>query len=325
VTVTVSRLAELAATEKRLTDRITGIYREFHPEGSKTVSPEFREAKGRLSVTLNRVRAHRKLMIDRHNDNAHRSTLVARLASVRQAIDEGKTLLAFDIERSWRALTHATAPVEGRIVRVDDVTGFKPGHLLLVGKSEHILGAVNLDEENTSLRETGESGELILETKASVAVGTEITGLSATRELGFTTFKNGVMVSVNLRAEDAKKSHWIGFEFGDTQRVSVEEMTARLMAVAKDATFYIGHSLMIDIMHLREAGVYLPNLPILDTFELAGLVPHFAEDALDGANLSAVAAYFGVEAKAPHCGGNDARYNMEVLLAMVNAYVYDQG
>jgi hypothetical protein len=211
-------------------------------------------AKRRYSHLLSHVRAHKAFLADRREHKTLLSDLVSRLTEVRDAMANGKIVLAWDVERSWPDL---------------------------------------------------------------------VTGERETREIGYTTYRKGVISSHNLRYKDSKKRNWIGFGFGNTKVVDYKTMFEIILRETTAASFYVGHSLGVDIDHLSyempKHGVpMIPRKPILDTFTLSTLV--FDKDK-DGANLSAVAAQYGVETPAPHCGGNDARYNMELLLKMIERHV----
>jgi hypothetical protein len=137
------------------------------------------------------------------------------------------------------------------------------------------------------------------------------------REIGYTVFQHGVMESHNLRSNTAERANWVGFSFGDTKRMDDCDIHDALMLEARKADFYVGHSLLVDINYLKHTMAQrLPVKEVFDTFDLSMLVESFGQARLE-ANLSTVAEHFGVSAPKPHSGGNDARYNMELLLAMV--------
>ncbi len=145
------------------------------------------------------------------------------------------------------------------------------------------------------------------------------------RELGMTILRGSHIESYNLRVDTAQKAHWVGFNFGETKRLSQIEIFNRFVKAASDAKFYVGHSLNVDIEYLNTImeDVGYPPIPyrrVVDTFFLASLHPDF-DEGRERANLSNVATLYGVPAPNPHSGGNDARYNMELLQAMVNAHV----
>ena len=342
------RIDELSVVERRLNDLTKSIYVDFVaanplPRFDRRTATKQERAdrrviendrnhqidakKGRYGKLLARVRAHKVLMADRAKANSMTDKMMDMLVSAKRMIDEGKMLLSFDIERSWRAETHVVTSLKApaRIVRVDDTVGFEPGHTVLFAPfgGRYVIEKVINDKHSVSSRPRGKSGEIVFETFVSVMngrQGTVFTGRCTTREIGVTTFKNGVITSYNFRSDMADKPHWVGFQFGKTTRLSTKEMLGRLAGLATKASGYVGHSLVGDFEQVSEEGVSLPDVPIFDTFDLARiLVPEFQEGG-QGANLGAMCARFGVDASAPHCGGNDARYNMELLLAMINEY-----
>ena len=187
-----------------------------------------------------------------------------------------------------------------------------------------MLTEIILDDAdfNISERRSGRSGKMGFAREVLPKDAPEnalITGMCETREIGYTTLQNGVMESFNLRNADSTRRNWVGFGFGDTQVMPASEIMTRIMAEGQKASFYVGHSLGVDLDHMREHGAKMPSRPILDTFLLAKLVGGLPRD-LSGVSVSVLAKHFGIAAPKPHSGGNDARYTMEVLLAMMDAY-----
>jgi hypothetical protein len=155
-----------------------------------------------------------------------------------------------------------------------------------------------------------------------IAIDVERNIQQVTQEIGYTTFQNGVMKSFNLRIQGAPRRR-TNFSFGDSEVLTWDEIKERLRIEVDKSAYMIGHSFATDLTHMKDNGLRLPFRPLADTFWLSIIIPHF-ENGRHGANLSDMATYFGIHAPNPHSGGNDARYNMELLLAMVEAYgTYD--
>lgn len=146
-----------------------------------------------------------------------------------------------------------------------------------------------------------------------MAFDVERTMTGLTKEVGVTMWKNGNFRSFNYRVEGMRLK--IGFAFGNTKVIPESELAAILVAHAEVADAYVGHSLATDLDHLKSKEIVLPFRRVFDTFWLAD-----SRRDLFGVSgnrrLEDLAAQFGVKADRPHNGGNDARYTMEVLLAM---------
>jgi hypothetical protein len=129
-----------------------------------------------------------------------------------------------------------------------------------------------------------------------------------THEIGYTLYGNGVTQSYNLRL--SPRAHGV-FDFGRTEFLPRDEAYARFVRVCEQVEFYGGQALKNDFDHLRSHGVELPVRPVFDTLwwgrTLTGKV----------SKLSTLAEHFGVECPRPHCGGNDARYTLEIMLRML--------
>ena len=353
---------DYAAIERSLIEKTKTIYQDFqasYPPISKPKligKPGAREeqqriqsekdardralskAKGRVGVALAHVRSHRAWLADRSARLSEMNGYIESLRSAKAALAAGKRLMAFDVERGWRASTTVVRALKkpSRVLRVDDITGFEPGWTLWVGDRQtdktssvrkpgrYVLTEVRPDSEdlNISERERGSSGDLVFATKVmpfDAPARALVTGLCQTREIGYTTLQNGVMESFNLRSTGTRRTSWVGFQFGQTELVAEDDIIARIVSEAAKASYIVGHSIGMDMDHIREHGGVMPRRPILDTFMLASLIPEF-NGHLTGANLGALAAYYGIYAPKPHSGGNDSRYTMEVLLAMIDAY-----
>jgi hypothetical protein len=152
--------------------------------------------------------------------------------------------------------------------------------------------------------------------KRIMAFDVERTLSEITQEVGVTTFRRGEgFRSFNFRVEGAPKRA-MSFAFGNSDVMPWEEMKRRLMLEGEQSDFYVGHSIATDFEHLKSKGLRLPFRPIMDTFHASCLV-----EEREGGKLGELCEYLGVDASRPHGGGNDARYNMELALAMVDAYV----
>lgn len=152
--------------------------------------------------------------------------------------------------------------------------------------------------------------------KTFMAFDVERSRENVTKEVGVTLWKDGVFRSFNYRIEGSPFKFKQRFRFGKTTMVTAEELASILIAHGETADFYIGHSLAIDLEHLKSKGIDMPFRSVVDTFWLAGGWPEiFGEEG--NRRLEDLARHFGITADRPHNGGNDARYTMEVLLAMV--------
>lgn len=149
--------------------------------------------------------------------------------------------------------------------------------------------------------------------KTFMAFDVERTLQEVTKEVGVTMWKDGKFRSFNYRIEGMRLK--IGFAFGDTKIVTNDELVAILIAHAEEADFYVGHSLSRDLDHLKSKGITMPIRRVFDTFWMADGRRDIFGDSGDR-RLEDLARHFGIKADRPHNGGNDARYTMEVLLAM---------
>ena len=152
--------------------------------------------------------------------------------------------------------------------------------------------------------------------KTFMAFDVERSRDNVTKEVGVTLWKDGVFRSFNYRIEGSPFKFKTRFGFGKTTMVAdAAKLASILIAHGETADFYVGHSISIDISHLQSKGIEMPFRSVIDTFWLAGGWPEiFGEDG--NRRLEDLARHFGITADRPHNGGNDARYNMEVLLAM---------
>jgi len=151
------------------------------------------------------------------------------------------------------------------------------------------------------------SGQMIM------ALDIERSYTEVTQEIGITIFQNGKMQSFNLRIKNSPPRP-DKFHFGSSNDMSWSEAKDVVLRYAADATFYVGHSLCVDFEHMRLNGLVLPEHPWLDTNDLSYLAN------MQGSKLVELAGHLQIDTPVPHCGGNDARYNMEALLAMVENY-----
>lgn len=146
-----------------------------------------------------------------------------------------------------------------------------------------------------------------------MAFDVERTMQNVTKEIGVTMWQGGQYRSFNYRIAGAKMK--VGFQFGDTTIVTAEELGAIMVEHGRVADNYVGHSLTVDFDHLKSKGIVIPRCPVFDTFWLSRVAT--AEIGESGnRSLSELCSHFGIQADRPHSGGNDARYNMELLVAM---------
>jgi len=137
-----------------------------------------------------------------------------------------------------------------------------------------------------------------------------------TQEIGLTIYEGGQITSHNLRVMGENvPPRGDYYHYGDSESLTWEQTIERVKREAASAKFYVGHSLIGDFESMKDQGLILPKVPFLDTFWLSHIV-----EGKEGVSLSALAGHFEIETPRPHCGGNDARYNMEVLLALIEAY-----
>jgi hypothetical protein len=138
------------------------------------------------------------------------------------------------------------------------------------------------------------------------------------QEVGITHFQAGKMLSMNLRVAGVPKRR-NNFAFGDSEVLELDVLRERVVRETQDSDQYVGHNLGVDFDLLKKNGIFIPTRPVIDTMRVSPAVPHLRD-----ASLVNLATYFGIAADRPHSGGNDARYNMELVLAMVEAYgTYD--
>ena len=149
--------------------------------------------------------------------------------------------------------------------------------------------------------------------KKLVAIDVERSWAHETQEIGVTVFQNGKFETMNYRVQGMHRK--VGFEFGRTIVMSWEDIKEVVHLHCKDAIYYIGHSFVGDLEHMRKKELHLPRAVVMDTYFLSYICE---ENSFS--SLGTLCEHFGIVANRPHCGGNDARYNMELFLAMVEAY-----
>lgn len=136
-----------------------------------------------------------------------------------------------------------------------------------------------------------------------------------TREIGITIYRSatGEIESHNYRVTKIENEY---FAYGKTEILPLDDLYARLIEVANEADFYVGHSLTVDLDHLGRRGIVLPEVPVLDTHLLSSRI--YGNESL--ASLVALVEHFVLGSFRPHNGGNDARMTLEVLLSMGEYY-----
>lgn len=165
------------------------------------------------------------------------------------------------------------------------------------------------------LKKLSEMAGLLKAGKRIMSLDVERTMSDVLQEVGVTTFKRGEgFRSFNFRIEGAPRRS-MRFAFGDSEVMPLAALSERLIAEANQSSAYVGHSIGYDFDTLWDNGVMMPRLTFMDTFYASCLM-----EGQDGKKLGELCAYMGVEAARPHGGGNDARYTMELVLAMIEAY-----
>jgi hypothetical protein len=268
------------------------------------------------------------------NYEAIEQTLSERIKNIYQEFVAANPLPPFDMKSATKAERLAQrdllkeynlqiSEAKGRLTTV--LNKVRAHRVLLRNKSDALAVREGYIQSLVNLREAIQDGAVLLcfDVERSMpydnSYGTYPHG--ELREIGYTIYQNGVMESYNLRSKTAWRRYWIDFCFGATEYMDTEQMNDRILEVAKKADFYVGHSLNMDIGFLNAImQEKIPHRRVYDTFDLAMLSEEFGE-ARSEANLANVAKVFGVDAADPHCGGNDARYTMELLLAMIDAFV----
>lgn len=131
-----------------------------------------------------------------------------------------------------------------------------------------------------------------------------------TQEIGLTTYRSGSIVSENIQLKPLGRR----FNYGISVMTSKEKAVEMLVARCEAADYYVGQSISNDFRNLRQNGIVIPERPHFDTERLARAFTR----PEDGRSLTALCKAFGIDCSNMHCAGNDARYTLEVLLAMVN-------
>lgn len=206
---------------------------------------------------------------------------------------------------------------------VNDVPNFEEDMLRLrkfqrrVGRHAVFMKARAKDIETRErvITELKAANTAILAGHRILAIDTE-RWADVTQEIGLTIYEGGQMTSHNLRVMgDGVPPRGDYYHYGESESLTWPETVERVKREAATAKFYVGHSLIGDFESMKDQGLILPKVPFLDTFWLSHIV-----EGKEGVSLSALAGHFEIETPRPHCGGNDARYNMEVLLALIEAY-----
>ena len=137
-------------------------------------------------------------------------------------------------------------------------------------------------------------------------------------EFGVTTHQSGETISHHVVI--AGREHLVPamiperrpFEFGESVVMDESDAISWLNGFVACADCVVGHELAADRAYLKG----LVEIPETDWFDTA-----FMTGLLNGRrlSLSEAASAYGVEARFPHNGGNDARYTLETLLKMCEA------
>ena len=200
---------------------------------------------------------------------------------------------------------------DATVERLKKVKGRLAAHYRLT-KQRNTVSAMlaRIDDEMDQAEAAIASGKILM------AFDTERTFAGLTKEVGVSLYQSGTVTSFNYRIEGI--THNVGFSFGETIVVSNEGLVDILTQHVKSATFLLGHSLVSDFKHLRSTGVVLPHRPFFDTYWWAERFRDRLPE-IGNRSLSALCGEFGVMASRPHSGGNDARYTLELILAMLKA------
>lgn len=179
-----------------------------------------------------------------------------------------------------------------------------------------------MKKRNKVISDRDEAIQELVRVRKMIDAGACITAIDAERtaretvlqEVGVSHFKDGKITSMNLRVAGVQKRR-TSFAFGDSEVLEMDALRERLAKETQGSDHYVGHNLGIDFDILKKNGIIIAKRSFTDTMRVSPVVPDLRD-----ASLVNLATHFGVDASRPHSGGNDARYNLELLLAMVEAY-----
>jgi hypothetical protein len=134
------------------------------------------------------------------------------------------------------------------------------------------------------------------------------------QEVGITKLTKDDMVSTNYVIKGVVRKRQ--FNFGETKFVSEDRMIRILDRELLVADAIVGHSVYIDIDHMKSFGVtFAKAFPVFDTGMWADTLTLTGK--IKDSTLKGMLNYYSIPHTVLHCGGNDARYNMELLIKMM--------
>ena len=132
-------------------------------------------------------------------------------------------------------------------------------------------------------------------------------------EIGISTYEDGHRETVNIQIQGRERS--AKFTHGPSLVLHENDAAEVLISAASRADFYVGHSLKNDFDILKNNGIVLPRRPFHDTAWLSSWL--FGEMV----SLENMCRDNDVDINGSfHVGGNDAHYNIELLLRLVEKY-----
>jgi hypothetical protein len=130
-------------------------------------------------------------------------------------------------------------------------------------------------------------------------------------EVGVTIFRDGDLQSHNYVVEGQRPRY--AYEFGQSEILPWNAVAEKLLGHAESIGAYVGHSINNDFLFLEEAALVMPKRHCFDTSRWSCAVSERGHPM----KLGDLCARYNVPTARTHCGGNDARYNMEVFLVML--------
>ncbi|UTU08089.1 hypothetical protein CcrC1_gp403 [Caulobacter phage C1] len=135
-------------------------------------------------------------------------------------------------------------------------------------------------------------------------------------EVGVAILRRGVMLNYNYRLAGAGRTH--DFHFGSTTYLhSLAAFQAVLEVHAAGVDYYAGQSLNYDFDRLKAQGIVLPRRAVFDV----GHWSTIESDNKEMTSLEASCARHGIDTSGMHCGGNDAAYTLQLMLAMIDEHI----
>ncbi len=144
--------------------------------------------------------------------------------------------------------------------------------------------------------------------------------LEETNEVGISTYSKAKGHETRNLIVSGRWPRKVPFFFGESEFVTVEEIGKILESVhnADETVAVVGHSVYLDMGHIhRNITHHLKKKTWLDTGNYADSLFHLGQ--ITDATLGGMLTHYEIDHQHLHCGGNDARYNMELLVKMIGA------